>query len=197
MLMPHKDIARLCTHLVVPVAVGDILYNQTPVNDEIQYALHEALSEMDPDTGLLAIAISAQHIAVRHALKNPMAVALALEAEKIVDEYGPEWLLHAEGKPTVRDAKMIYDMLQLIPEDLECMADLIETVRAEISNENDQDIALCDILAIQARAHIEIAEYILEDSQKNPSEKYIPAGAVKDAAAASDNIILFPIHLRH
>ena len=54
------QISELERHLIVPQAVGDILAHDLEVGDDMQYGLHMALSEIDPDSALLAIALCAQ-----------------------------------------------------------------------------------------------------------------------------------------
>ena len=202
MLMSRDDIARLCTHLVVPIVVSDILHNKSSLTDEIQYGLHEMLSNMEPDTALLAISISAQHIAVRYVPDCPMALPLALEAEKIYDEYAFDWLANADGKEIGRDHQALVNLLKHVPEDLQMITDLIRSVQTEIHDETDPAWLLCDILVLQANAHMEISEYILEHGGEfhdeigfigaNDSLEHSVPPEIAQQATKADNIILFP-----
>lgn len=195
-LLNEQQLALLHTYLMVPIAVGDYLYNNTKVSDDGQYALHEALSEIDPDSALLAIAISAKHIALRYVNHIPVAAAMSLEASKIIDDYGPDWLANYRGAPLDEDS--LRSSLVHVPEDLESIADLLDSVRMALSDTEDPCIVLCDILAIQARAHMEIADYILTELDRDESEGFRIADYTAAAVTAptGDNIILFPIHLR-
>lgn len=197
--LTEEQLTKLHTHLVVPIAVGDILYNNLAVEDDTQYGLHEALSEIDPDSALLAIAVSAKHIALRFARDIPVAAALSIEAGKIIDDYGPDWLTNYSNGPL--DEDRLFETLRHVPEDLESIADLLETLRFGIPDTNDPAARLCDILAIQARAHMEIADYILKEIEGDEGELFDLCNMVapkKPAAEAAngDNIILFPIHRR-
>lgn len=180
--------AQLLTRLVVPIAVRDILSENIAITPDIQYGMHEALSDMAPDTALLAIAFSAWHVAVRFMPDVSVACVLYFEADKIAAEYGQEWLARYDaGLP---EGDMPYETLYHIPEDLEALADLMDTLCSGITEQEPEVAALCEILSIQARAHMEIAAYALGETDS----------AVVDSLAVpvenNDNIILFPLHLR-
>ncbi len=198
-----EDVARLHAYLVVPVAVNDAIVSGVPLDGETQYGLHVSLSEIDPDSALLAIALSAHHIATEFIKEVPSAVALKMESEKIIEQYGPEWLSHYHNAPMQGDD--LYDLLCHIPEDLEAMADLLESVQTSIRNEDDPSHALCAVLAIQARAHMEIAEYViseLENEKIGEEGDFDGVCAFESPALLAqqepyvDNIILFPLHRR-
>ncbi len=193
-LLNEKQLALLHTYLMVPIAVGDYLYNNTKIDEDGQYALHEALSEIDPDSALLAIAISAKHIALRYVNHIPVAAAMSLEASKIIDDYGLDWLDNYRGAPLDEDS--LRASLVHVPEDLESIADLLDSVRLALTDTEDPCLILCDVLAIQARAHMEIADYILTELDRDPDEGFRLEDYTAPSAPAGDNIILFPIHLR-
>lgn len=190
--LSEDQLALLHTYLRVPIAVGDVLYNHLDVDDEIEYALHEMLSEIDCDSALLAIAVSAKHIALRYANDIPVAAALSFETSKLIDEYGPEWLDRYNDGPI--DEDLMHQMLRHLPEDLEAIADLLDALRVALVDREDPTCLLCTVLSIQARAHMEIADYILEEIERDQADEF----AISELAAGppGDNIILFPIHLR-
>lgn len=194
-----EDVARLHAYLVVPVAVADALASAAPLEGETQYGLHVALSEIDPDSALLAIALSSYRIAQDFTGKIPVASALKMEADKIIQDYAPDWLAHYHDHPVQGDD--LYDLLSHVPEDLESLADLLESLQASIRDSLDPAHTLCSVLAIQARAHMEIADYVLSELEN----ENIDAGQDRDmfetpVLFAGDqpggNIILFPIHRR-
>lgn len=199
-----EDVARLHAYLVVPVAVSDALLTATPLDGETQYGLHVALSEIDPDSALLAIALSAHRIAMEFTREIPVATALRMEADKIIQDYAPEWLAHYHSHPVQGDD--LYDLLSHVPEDLEAMADLLESLQASIRDEEHPAHALCAVLAIQARAHMEIADYVLteleneevanlmDDDDFDGVCKVAPQAVIE--MAPGSNIILFPMHRR-
>ena len=74
--MSENDRDQLKSHLIVPLAVSDILYHDLDVAPDMQYGLHMALSEIDPDSALLAIALCAHDIAEKNLIYVPIASAL-------------------------------------------------------------------------------------------------------------------------
>lgn len=187
--LSSEQLARLHTKLVVPYAIGDVIRNGHEVTPDIQYALHEALSEMDPDTALLAIALSTGHIAAQLCPTIPVAGALSIEAEKIMNEYGSDWLDHADGRTPSREGYELFSVLEHIPEDLEALADILDSVCASLK-ENDLVLReICYILSIQARAHMEIADFVLSEIQGHDLQTEPHEFTTEDFA---DNIILFP-----
>lgn len=198
-----EDVARLHAYLVVPVAVSDALMNATPLDGETQYGLHVALSEIDPDSALLAIALSAYRIAQDFAKDVPVATALKMESDKIIQDYAPDWLAHYHSHPVQGDE--LFNLLSHVPEDLESMADLLESLQASIRDEDHPAHALCAVLSIQARAHMEIADYVLTELENEEVADLMGEedfdGVCKIAPEAiseqpGSNIILFPLHKR-
>ncbi len=197
-----EDVARLHTYLVVPIAVSDALTSAAPIDGDTQYALHVALSEIDPDSALLAIALSAQRLAIDFCNDIPMAAALKMECEKIIQDYGPEWLAHYHDHPMMGDD--LYDLLMHVPEDLESVADFLEAFQTSLRDTQDPAYILCSILAVQARAHMEIADYVLSELEAERNGEYEDYDGIcsyqnptlYEAAKNENNIILFPVHRR-
>lgn len=201
--LTKDDVARLHAYLVVPVAVSDALMKAAPLEGEDQYAMHVALSEIDPDSALLAIALSAYRIAQDYTGVIPVAAALKLEADKIIQDYAPDWLAHYHNHPV--QGEKLYDLLSHVPEDLESLADLLESLQASIRDPQDPAHTLCAVLSIQARAHMEIADYVLSELEAEYREElfedesrdaFAAPVLFGPAATAGDNIILFPVHRR-
>ncbi len=186
------QLALLHTHLVVPLAVGDVLYGDLQLTDDVHYELHAALSEVDPDSALLAIAIGARHICESLKDEHPLSAALLIECDRILDEYGPDWLSNYHKGPV--DEDKLFDMLQHIPEDLESLAELLDSISAAVRDPEDTVKQLCDILSIQARAHMEIADFILNEIAYEDGESQAGSYSVHMVPDKADNVILFPIH---
>ncbi len=198
-VLTKEDIARLHAYLVVPVAARDVLGSGMPMEGDTQYALHVALSEIDPDSALLAIALSAQMIAADLVGEIPVAAALKLESYKIIEEYAPDWLSNYHNGP-VRGEGLL-EVLNHIPEDLESLADLLESVQAGLRDEDHPAFTLCAVLAIQARAHMEIADFILSELEREldleaTGDNICHFAKADMLEAPEDNIILFPMHRR-
>jgi hypothetical protein len=200
--LSQSQIEQLRQHLIVPLAVGDILHHDLAVEPDMQYGLHMALSEIDPDSALLAIALCARDIATKSLALAPIALALQLEANHIIEAYGATWLHHhTKGPMQENDFEAV---LEDVPEDLEAMADLLDALCADLIEETDEEssatVLLGNLLSIQARAHMEIADYILaeiefeKDVNKN-AEQGLPAPEremIDLDAHVGNNIILFP-----
>lgn len=202
-ILSENELALLHTQLTVPMVAGDIIYDDLQIDEEVLYALHKTLSDLDPDSALLAIALSAKHIALKFSKDSSLATALSIEASKITDDYAPEWISNYQGGPVNEDR--LYDTLRHIPEDLESLADLLETLRLGMDHHEKSIAELCNILAIQARAHMEISDYILgelekrflgEKAQGGKESGLCSMAGLPEQPPYNDNIILFPIHLR-
>lgn len=196
--LSQTEIDQLRQHLIVPLAVGDILHHDLGVEQDMQYGLHMALSEIDPDSALLAIALCAQDIASKTMMRAPIAAALHQEASHILDEYGPLWLHHYRTGPM--EENDFEGVLQTVPEDLEAMADLLDALLADLEEDNSNVAVLGNLLSIQARAHMEIADYILAEIEfekiSTETEKQESFAGQRDQidldAHLGNNIIVFP-----
>jgi hypothetical protein len=199
-VVSKEDVARLHAYLVVPVAVNEALSLGTPLDPDAQYGLHVALSEIEPDSALLAIALSAQRIAADFYHECPIAISLKIEADMVVAEYGPDWLANYHRHPM--HGENLFDLLCNVPDDLESIADLLESLRTSIRDESHPAHALCGLLAVQARAHREIADYVLNELENEAIAFAIEEDGICHAptphlkATPGDNIILFPAHRR-
>jgi len=196
--LSKSQIEKLREHLIVPLAVGDILYHDLDVEPDMQYGLHMALSEIDPDSALLAIALCAQDIAAKTMMRAPIAAALHHEATNIIEDYGPTWLHHFKVGPMAEND--FEAVLETVPEDLEALADLMDALCADLGEENTPTVLLGNLLSIQARAHMEIADYILSEMEYERSVQYSETQGtpIKERELidlddhVGNNIILFP-----
>lgn len=202
--LPEDQIGQLQQHLIVPLAVSDILKHDLDVEPEMQYGLHMALSEIDPDSALLAIALCASDLATKCFTDAHIAGALAKEANNIIAEYGPTWLRYHNRGPMPAD--VFESILTTVPEDLEALADLMDALCGDIDNEHSSTSMLANLLSIQARAHMEIADYILDEIQREKASEGETAsdnGTIAETdeidmdAYTGNNIIVFPGATRH
>lgn len=180
---------------IVPLAVGDILKHDLPVEPDMQYGIHLALSEIDPDSAVLAIALCALEIAEKFYLEVPIASALKKEAQDIIGNYAPNWIYHHQHGPM--QSEIYNSILSDVPEDLEALADIMDALAADLDSRYENIESLIHILSIQARAHMEIAEYLLLEMDFEKEIEYCEqddAPAPKLNHAHGDNIILFPIN---
>lgn len=196
--LSQSEIDQLRQHLIVPLAIGDILHHDLGVEQDMQYGLHMALSEIDPDSALLAIALCAQDIASKTMMRAPIAAALHQEAAHILEGYGSTWLHHHKTGPMPEND--FEAVLETVPEDLEAIADLMDALLADLDEDNSNVAVLGELLSIQARAHMEIADYILAEIEfekiSTETEKQESAAGHRDQidldAHLGNNIIVFP-----
>jgi len=197
----HIDLLE--QNLIVPLAVGDILKHDLPVEPDMQYGLHMALSEIDPDSAVLAVALCALEIADKFYKDVPIAAGLKKEAEEIIGSYGPNWIRHHKSGPM--QSEIYNSVLSDVPEDLEALADIMDALAADLECEFPNIESLIHILSIQARAHMEIAEYLLLemddekamtevlDDMAQPEFSNAPISKASVNNANGENVILFPI----
>ncbi len=197
-----EEFDQLRQHLIVPLAVSDILTHDLDVQPDMHYGLHLALSEVDPDSALLAIAICAGDIATKANHLSPIAAAISKESMDILGDYAPNWMHKNINTPM--PSHVYEEILETVPEDLEGLADLMDALYADIHNDNHEIATLLKLLSIQARAHMEIADFVLAELvyERNKDGKedvgFIYAGRnmnEKNTTAKEnlgDNIIVFP-----
>ena len=203
--LTEDQFEQLKQHLIVPNAVSDILRHDLDIEPDMQYGLHMALSEIDPDSALLAIALCACDIAEKNIMRAPIAGILQQEAHNIIEEYGPTWLRYYKNSPM--SPEVFEGILETVSEDLESLADLMETLCADLDETHSATALLANLLSIQARAHMEIADYILAemafekasgDSSDSGENATVPTQDLIDLDAhTGNNIVLFPGTVRH
>ncbi len=210
--LDDQNMAMIANRLQVPLVIGDILNDQEDLSDDTYRALHDILSEDQPDSALLSIALSAYILANRHVGKAACFSLLKIECERIIAEYGMLWLRNAQAKTL--DDNMVFETLVHIPEDLTCLAELLEFAGILLNTENSDAAEICDILVTQAHAQAIIAETFLEaitfnddDCDEDSEYDLAPwdmdgefeseldsamADQIIQIAAMGDNIIPFP-----
>jgi hypothetical protein len=185
MLKP-RDLASVASKLQVPLIVSDILNGTETFSDETEYALHEAISEMQPDSALLCIALCGTRIA--GVMKTTATRVLEMECRKIIDEYALLWLQNAEGGSV--NADEAYETLCGTQEDLEYLAGLFENCTSGLERKSGDAAVLSVIMSVQASAQALIAEAYFEALEEAVTETVDPALA---GPLFTDNVIQFPI----
>lgn len=185
-MLNDKDLARMNNTLQVPLIVQDILDGAEVLSGDVQYALHETLSEYQPDSALLCIALSARRIADAYQDSDINMGILRMECELIIADYASLWMDHARARPI--DSTVLMDTLNDIPEDLESLAELLEANMMFLEEKNPEIAGLCEILIIQARAHALIAETFIEAASDKPLETA--------PMPVKSNVIPFPYYAR-
>lgn len=158
-MLQAKDLALLSNRLQTPVITSNILGGQEALSDDVRYGLHDLISDQQPDTALLSIALSAKTIATRFKDQSPNLNILSMECDRIIEEYGEIWLQNAQNQYI--DESTVFDVLLNTAEDLEGLAELLDYNHQSLSHINEEASELCDILHVQAKAHALIAEEFL------------------------------------
>lgn len=201
-LMREQDLAKIANRLQVPLIIGDILNGEGELTDDVHMGLHEILSDDQPDSALLSIALSAHTLATRYEKHAATFGMLKMECERIIAEYGMMWLRNAQAVKL--DDNTVFETLVHIPEDLECLSELLEFAKITLENHDNEAAELCTILTTQARAQSLIAQTFLDSMNMGDEEPWniyegedIDMGTLIAAEAATepfytDNVILFP-----
>lgn len=164
------EVAKLQGYFVLPLAVQKMVMANKPLEADEEYALHESLADMQPDSALIAIALCSRYLG--YAVGGKQGQKLLNHAAFIVGEYGSAWMAHAEecsmeseiveSAGSSLDDTILMDLLIDTPEDLSSMAMLL-TECAEMIGDKDNILArLCQVLAIQAASQSDIAELYVD-----------------------------------
>lgn len=186
-----NDLAKLHAKFIVPIVIDQMLRDEEPLDEIAEHAMNEILCDFYPDSALLCIALCARHIAQQTWHLN-ISRALKIEADQIIEEYGPLWIAH-EQNPEACDDLAVYDLLMNIPEDFEVLRDLLEATLSEIEEDHCVAAILCDILSLQADYHRDLADAELLSLSLKPHKKaehsFTPGGTPDEACG---NVIPFP-----
>ena len=186
-MLNNIEMATLANTLQVPLVVSDILAERGALTDDITYSLHEAISDFQPDSALLAIALGALKISNIYKSASPSMDVLGIEAERIIKEYGPIWLQNAKNETIDNDA--VFELLVHTAEDLENIAELLDLNCVFLRAKDPEAASLCDILYVQAQAHTLIAEeFINVASSANAN----PINTSARGTEFSNNVLQFP-----
>lgn len=196
-MLTDKDLAKLTNSLQVPLVIQDILDGKEILTGDIQYGMHEVLSNYQPDSALLCIALSARRIAQRYLHLAPSMAVLRMDCERIIEDYAQLWLDHARQRPI--EHNMLMDTLTDIPDDLESLAELLDSACLYLVNKNAEAAGLCEILALQARSQAIVADTFVDLIEKETGAA--PAATLQDntplkAARYGSNVIPFPYYAR-
>lgn len=188
MLQAHrikpKDLALMASHLQAPMVIADILSKRSDLDDDTRFGLHDLLSEMQPDSVLLTIALAVKPVAEAFAPASASMGVMAMECGRLMEEYGHAWLaqLRQQDPGRISSAEILGDMI----EDLEYFIELLELGIDFLRAKDALSAEIFEILFVQARAHLLIAEEFL-----HAASSVIPPMLAQQALAAN-NIIQFP-----
>ncbi len=209
-MLNEKELAGLHMTLEAPLAVIEILSRNSaamgmePVREDEHMALSILLSEMQPVQALVALACCGQRIAASLGHDKPLSATLSINADFILDDYGPAWLRHQN-----HGTEMPTHWLPEVQEDLESLADIFGVIQDSILDKTAPGMAeasaLCAILADHAQAHAEMLASQLDENffsylgESDMPEMTQEADLITPVPLSyeGDNIIAFPLHRRH
>ena len=188
--MNNKDLALLTTKLHVPLIVRDMLEAPENFAADINYNLHDIISDMQPDAAILSMALSIQRIC-QNLPKDSYVPALEIACDRIIDDYGPCWLAHANDEDV--DNSYLMELLTHLPEDLETLNEFMDLVMAFVP-EDSMAYDILETMRIQAGAHSLIAETFLEAAEAQYSEeiKSLELETPITMIQQESNVIAFP-----
>lgn len=190
-MLSEQNLAKLTNRLQIPAIVQDIMNDEGMLTPDVQYALHEILSDQQPDSALLSIALGARKVAARYQHLGANMAILKMECDRVINDYAELWVRNAESKSL--DDNLVFDTLEQIPEDLEVLAELLE-INAGILLTQREDLAtILKVFAVQARAQVLIADTFI-DLIDNEAE--FEQTLTHPPIAHNDNVIPFPGGLR-
>lgn len=186
-MLSDRDLAKLTNTLQVPLVVQSIIDGQDTLTPDVQYGLHEIISNYQPDSALLCIALSARKIAAQYQARSPNMAVMKMECDRMIADYAELWLDHAEENHL--DDNVVFDTLEQIPEDLEALAELLE-MNLIILQVHDENLAgVAETLAVQARSHVLIADTFIDMMDQEIESDTEPQNTLQ---AYNDNVIQFP-----
>jgi hypothetical protein len=155
-MLNDKELATVANRLQVPIIISDIMAGEGELTDDVRYGLHSVISDMQPDSALICIALSGLKIANAYHMASPGLSVLKIQCESIVDEYAKLWLKNAENAD-VEESEAL-DALSCVSEDLEGMGELMELAVGFLQAKDEIAADLVKILSVQAKSHAVIAD---------------------------------------
>ena len=160
--LSDQTLALMANHLQVPMIISDMVNGpQKPLRDEITYGLHDLLSEMDPLSALLTIAIGTRSLINTAAAETPTVKTARMETGRIIATYQSLWLANAQSP--FKDPEDVLCEMQHIAQDLEGLAELLSLLRQDMDPRRMTGLAFADILSTQARAIALTAQHLAEE----------------------------------
>ena len=174
--------------------IEQIMSGERQYCDLTQYVLHSEISNLQPDSALLAVAIGALDIVQGlDDLPFPSLKILRFECERILEEYAPLWLENARAEAMNPDS--VLELLSTIPDDFGSLIELLHLTNGLISETHNIEASLLNILKIQSSSHALIAEEYLDVLCVNKEQKDDKPLYIEAAHIPNDNIIKFPLNV--
>ena len=172
-MLNDKELATIANRLQAPLIISDIMAGEGELTGDVQYGLHSLISDLEPASALLCIALGGLQITNGRNKASLGTSILKLQCESIINEYAAHWLQNSGTTADIGE----HDM-SCIAEDLEGLGELLDTAMNG-PTKNEPATSLMKILSIQAKAQAVIAEEVCEILSAKPQ---IPPQIAKQSA---------------
>lgn len=171
--MNKQTLALLTTRLQLPLAMREVLEQDVPLSGDMAYTFHTMLSDMRPDTALLAVAAAGRIIV--SAMENPTPGDAVLHGlcSRVIEDYAPRWLATYGNDEAVQG--FLLEIFGRVEADLLILHDLLKTAAAL---QKDEKISkLLNVLEVQSQAQADVvAEFLnLMECEFMQGETVFPA----------------------
>ncbi len=183
-----KQKALLKNKLQMPLIVRDMLVtNQSPA-DDANYALHEMMSDFQPDESILCSAFVMQEMASIRNIDPSDLKLLNMECERLIERYSARDELSKENPQLWEDSQS--EMMSVIAEDIEGFLELISSCNMAFKITSPKTAALLSIIITQLKAQLMIIGeviYMMETAKCDTKFSNMPFND-----HVTDNVIMFP-----
>ena len=173
-MIEKTDLDKLYSFFELPSIISNLLAKNRELEADEEYAIHDILCDMQPDSALIVIALCARNILPY--VHNISSKKLLSHSAYVTGEYAQQWLDNACEENISGDVTNLQNLLMEIPEDLSIMSSMLTGCAASFVGKNNPVARICNALAIQAASHSDIAVAYLDAIDKSlemrkPTEK--------------------------
>lgn len=181
--MNNQTAAQIINKLQVPAVISDILSGTK--QEEEQFALSAIISDMQPDTALLAMACSMKRIVAPYLQASPSLQITDMECEKLIKDY----IDHITGQPLTAnmDQENAVERLDELQEDYEYLLQLIDL---DINFLSAKD-AIATQLCVFIKKHLSAQKLIVETMLQALDEDFAKVEDKPIFASNKNNVIPF------
>jgi len=173
--------ARIKNNLQMPLIIRDLMITGLRLENDVQYSLHELMSNMQPQDALLCAAFTTEEIVDIEDITSTDLTFLKEEYTRIITRY--------TGANHIDSEK---DKIHTLIEDIEGFLDTMSLCHMSFEITNPKAAKFFDIIITQLQAHLVITDEIIAMmEQENITPMPIPPAHVISGISAS-NVIPFP-----
>lgn len=176
----EQQLALLKNKLQLPLIARDYLLADETPNAESRYALHEMMSNLQPQDALLCAAFILKEISSFGEKQNPAEILLHRECDQIIACYA--------NKDDFNETNVT---LHVFANDMERFAELIDLCQLSYDIMNEKASDLLEIISTQIHAHITIVDTVLDMMDGAQHKKMLKSAPIISGYKA-DNVVMFP-----